>query len=193
MDTITSPVYGTRRGFFGIRGREFGVAGFEHGARLDDGALARGERCQAALAGTGREIDVGFGGGEFRHASGDADLAVYGVPIEHQGGVRIRGQFARFAAVVIGEEEEAAGIHSFEQDHARGRASAGSARGEGHGVGFGHACPLDGAEPAAELLKGIWVEGALRKTLQISVYALSGKLEVPWKNSRKPRKSGASN
>ena len=66
MDTITSPVYGTRRGCVGILGCEFGVAGFERGSRFDYGALARGQRGQAALAGARGEIGVGFGGGEFR-------------------------------------------------------------------------------------------------------------------------------
>jgi hypothetical protein len=75
--------------------------------------LARGQCCQAAFARACCEVGVGFGGGEFRHASGDADLAVDGVPIEDQSGVRIRSKFARLAAFVIGEEEEAALVHAF--------------------------------------------------------------------------------
>ena len=59
------------------------------------------------------EIGVGFGGGEFRDASGDAHLAVDVAPIKHQGGVRIRRQLAGLAAFVVGEEEEAALVDSF--------------------------------------------------------------------------------
>src|SRR5579871_6172119 len=80
MDTITSPVYGTRRGCVGILGCEFGEAGFQYGAGLDDGALARREGGHAALAGARGEVGVGFSRGEFRHASGNADLAVHSVP-----------------------------------------------------------------------------------------------------------------
>src|SRR5512141_2878439 len=53
MDTITSPVYGTRRGCVGILSCEFGVARFQYGARFDDGALAGGQCRQAALTGAG--------------------------------------------------------------------------------------------------------------------------------------------
>ena len=107
-----------------------------------------------------------------------------GVPIEHQGGVGIRRQLASLAAFVIGEEQEAPLVHSFQQDHSRRRASRGRGGGEGHGIGLRYARPFDGAEPAAELLEGICVESALGKArwlCQIPVYALSGKLEVPWK------------
>src|SRR5512143_1771197 len=55
MDTIPSPVYGTRRIAMGIPRREFGVAGFERGARRDHGALPRGQRSGAAAVGTGCE------------------------------------------------------------------------------------------------------------------------------------------
>src|ERR1700722_15317329 len=51
MDTIPSPVYGTRRKAVVVLGREFGVTRFENGARLDHRALSRCQRCNAAAVG----------------------------------------------------------------------------------------------------------------------------------------------
>src|SRR5579859_4998029 len=82
INTIPSPVYGTRRAVTGIPGREFGKTGLEDGPRRDHRALARGQRRDAAPGWTRGEIRVRFGGRKLRYSSRDAHLAVHLAPIK---------------------------------------------------------------------------------------------------------------
>jgi hypothetical protein len=67
-------------------------------------------------------------------------------------------------ALVIGKEEETAFRHPLEQDHAGRRTPTGPTSRQSHGVGLGQPGLFDRAEPAAELLERISMEGALRKS-----------------------------
>src|ERR1700740_3229381 len=60
MNTISSPVYGTRRAVIGILGREFRETVLKGDTRRDHGALPRGRRCDAASKRARREIGVRF-------------------------------------------------------------------------------------------------------------------------------------
>src|SRR5436190_16577874 len=89
MNTIPSPVYGTRRAVVGIPGLEFPVAVFEHCARRDRGALPRSQCREAAPNRPRREVGVRFGGRKLRDTSGDTHLAVDLAPVKYQGDMRI--------------------------------------------------------------------------------------------------------
>ena len=61
-----------------------------------------------------REIRIRFGGRKLRDTPGDAYLAVQITPVKYQGRMRIGRQFLSLAALIIGEEKEAALIDTLE-------------------------------------------------------------------------------
>ena len=91
----------------------------------------------------------------------DPYLALEGTPPEEQARAGVTHEIARLAAPVVGIEDETGGIEVLHQDHAHGRASAGSHRGERHGVRK----RLDGrarvGEPGGEHGDGITFEGGV--------------------------------
>src|SRR5699024_3624706 len=78
---------------------------------------------------------------------------------------------AALAAVVVGVEYEALGIHALEQDDARGRLAIRVNRGDRHGVGLADATLDGGIEPQAELVHRVVREIALDQFLQMVVLA----------------------
>ena len=107
---------------------------------------------ELATPGAGGEVVAGLLGGDFLGAAVDDQLAVEGAPEHDEGDVGVGGDVVAFAAVVVGEEDEAAVLDAFEQDHAAGGAAVGGDGGEGHGVGQGEV-GVDGfVDPAAGLL-----------------------------------------
>jgi len=173
MNTISSPVYGTRRAAAGIPSILFGKPSLYHSARRYHGALPRSHGREAASTRTRCEIGIGLSGWKFRDTPRDANLAIEFAPVKYQCCMRIRRQLPPLAALVIREEQKAALIHSLEQDHARRRAAAACGSRERHRVGLRQPGAFDSPEPAAELLNRIRVEGALsyaRSLYQIPVY-----------------------
>lgn len=110
-----------------------------------------GSRAELAAPGAAGEVVAGLLGGDFLGAAVDDQLAVEGAPEHDEGDVRVGGDVVAFAAVVVGEEDEAAVFDAFEQHHAAGGAAVGGDGGQGHGVGQGQ-LGVDGVvDPAAGL------------------------------------------
>lgn len=107
---------------------------------------------ELAVPGAAGEVVPGLLGVEFFGAAVDDQLAVEGAPEHDEGDVGVGGDVVAFAAVVVGEEDEAAVFDAFEQHHAAGGAAVGGDGGQGHGVGQGQ-LGVDGVvDPAAGLL-----------------------------------------
>ena len=106
---------------------------------------------ELAAPGAAGEVVAGLLGGDFFGAAVDDQLAVEGAPEHDEGDVGVGGDVVAFAAVVVGEEDEAAVFDAFEQHHAAGGAAVGGDGGQGHGVGQGQ-LGVDGVvDPAAGL------------------------------------------
>ena len=97
---------------------------------------------ELAAAGSGGEVVAGLLGGDFLGAAVDDQLAVEGAPEHDEGDVGVGGDVVAFAAVVVGEEDEAAVFDAFEQDHAVGGAAVGGDGGQGHGIGQGEVASM---------------------------------------------------
>lgn len=114
-------------------------------------ALMGDSGAELAGPGAGGEVVAGLLGGDFLGAAADDQLSVEGAPEHDEGDVGVGGDVVAFAAVVVGEEDEAAVFDAFEQHHAAGGAAVGGDGGQGHGVGQGQ-LGVDGVvDPAAGL------------------------------------------
>ena len=100
-------------------------------------ALTGDGGAELAAARAAGEVIAGLLGGDFLGAAVDDQLAVEGAPEHDEGDVGVGGDVVAFAAVVVGEEDEAAVFDAFEQHHAAGGAAVGGDGGQGHGVGQG--------------------------------------------------------
>ena len=98
-------------------------------------ALMGNGGAELAAPGAAGEVVAGLLGGDFLGAAVDDQLAVEGAPEHDEGDVGVSGDVVAFAAVVVGEEDEAAVFDAFEQHHAAGGAAVGGDGGQGHGVG----------------------------------------------------------
>jgi len=106
---------------------------------------------ELAAPGAGGEVVAGLLGEDFLGTAVDDQLAVEGAPEHDEGDVGVGGDVVAFAAVVVGEEDEAALFDAFEQHDAAGGAAVGGDGGQGHGVGQGQ-LGVDGVvDPAAGL------------------------------------------
>ena len=114
-------------------------------------ALRRDGGAELAAPGAAGKVVTGLLGGDFLGAAVDDQLAVEGAPEHDEGDVGVGGDVVAFAAVVVGEEDEAAVFDAFKQHHAAGGAAVGGDGGQGHGVGQGQ-LGVDGVvDPAAGL------------------------------------------
>lgn len=150
-DAVAPP--GLRHGYgltFGILLGELGHIRFQllpagRPALMGDGST------ELAAPGAAGEVIAGLLGGDFFGAAVDDQLAVEGAPEHDEGDVGVGGDIVAFAAVVVGEEDEAAVLDAFEQHHAAGGAAVGGDGGQGHGIGQGQ-LGVDGVvDPAAGL------------------------------------------
>src|ERR1051326_991380 len=107
---------------------------FEFSAVHHDFALSRGPCANAAAARAAFEVSVGFGLRQFRDIAHDTNLAFKVRPIEDQCAARIFSQLMAFATVVIGEENESAFVHAFQQNDARRRTTFFIGGGESHRI-----------------------------------------------------------
>src|SRR6266478_1119150 len=78
--------------------------------------LSRRPCCELAAHWPRSKIGFGFGGRQFAHFSGNADLSFQISPIEYQRRLGVFRQFLPFAAVVVREKNETSFINAFEQD-----------------------------------------------------------------------------
>ena len=108
--------------------------GHEGFAAGEGAALLRGPGTDLAHAGAALEVDVHVVRGEFGDGAFDADLALAGLPMQAESGVRVGAEFSAFAALAVGVEGEAFGGPAFEEDDADGGNSIRRGCGEGHGV-----------------------------------------------------------
>ena len=118
-------------------------------------ALRRRRRAPLTVERPGLEIRIGDHCFDLLDASLDSHLALELRPIENERGLRIRRQFARLAAAVIGEEQESVLIAAFEEHDSRGRSAVGRRRRQRHRVGLQDPRCLDFVHPRPELLARI--------------------------------------
>ena len=114
-----------------------------------------GGGAEAGVVGASLEVFLAFGSGDGGNRAVDADLAVEFLPVKDEGGARVRVEFPALAAEVVGKEDKAMLVETFEEDHAGGRVAIGGGGGEGHGVGLVDACLEGFVEPEAELFDGV--------------------------------------
>ena len=121
----------------GLRLREGRV---ELGLAPERGALPRRPCAEAAARVARREVGLRLGARDLLHRAGHEHLpAGLRVPEEGERGVRVGGELAALAALVVREEDEAPLVHAFEENRA-GRGAAGLIRGrERHRLGQGDA------------------------------------------------------
>lgn len=124
--------------------------GFKNGAGGDDFALLADPRADAATEWAAEEVSEGFGGGDFFGFAADDDLSFEVEPREEEGDIGILGNVVGFAAMVVGEEDEAALVEGFEEDGAGEDEAGGIGSGEDHGVGLDDVGGAGFVEPASE-------------------------------------------
>lgn len=120
----------------------------------NDRGLGAGPGADLGDAGALVEVGFAFFAREFFDPARGADLTLQFFPVEAEGGVGVGGEFPALAAVVVGEEREAAIVEGFEQDDA----DAGDivdGGGERHGVRFKGGDGEDFVKPAVELGDGV--------------------------------------
>ena len=81
------------------------------------------------------------------------------MPDEREGDVRIGRELSSLAAFVVGEEDESAVFHAFQQDGAGRGAAVGRDGGRNHGRRFVLAAMQGIVEPAGELLERVLRDG----------------------------------
>jgi hypothetical protein len=124
-------------------------------SRRQDRALFGCQRSELCSARTGGEVRVGFLACDPFDPALDSHLPAELSPVEEQRSARVRVQLCRLPARIAGEEDKAALVRSFQEDHPHGRGAAGGGRRKRHrlcGPAFGGA-RLD--EPAPELLERV--------------------------------------
>jgi hypothetical protein len=135
-NAIPPPVWRPGNVAVGIAGHQLGVPGFEKGAIGNDGTLCRSPRAESRAERSVDEVIVGLGGCDDLNGAFDADLPFECVPREDECNPRVRRHFVTLAAVVVGEEREAAVVERLEQHDSGGGNAIGCAGGEDHGIGF---------------------------------------------------------
>lgn len=126
----------------------------------NDRGLGGGPRAEAPSKGAAVIIGGGFLARVFGHGAADVHLPLETRPEKGEGGARVRGEFAGFAALVIGVKAKAPFIDCFQQDNAGGGLARGIDGGQSHGVGL---CDEGGdglVKPSFELLERVRVEVA---------------------------------
>ena len=91
-----------------------------------------------------------FGNGAF-----DDDLALQYDPRKYKASAWVGLKLTAFAAFVVGVENKAATIETFEEHGASGRAALAIGGGERHGVGLSYFCGFSFLKPFLELAKRI--------------------------------------
>src|SRR5947208_12491832 len=102
-------------------GLELGGGRFEGSATLDNAALRRHARADLRAARARGEVGVGLGLRDALDRPFDPHLPPERVPVEEERRARVRGQLGALAALVAGEEDEAALVEALTQHHADGR------------------------------------------------------------------------
>jgi RimJ/RimL family protein N-acetyltransferase len=123
--------------------------------RRQDRALLGRRRSELCSARTGGEVRVGFLPCDSFDRALDPHLPAELQPVEEQGSTRVRVQLGRLPARIAGEEDKAALVGSFQEDHPDGRGACGSGGRKRHrlrGPAFGGSRLR---EPAPELLERV--------------------------------------
>ena len=158
-DGKAAPVVGTLHGLSGQFGGFFYKGADDFHPAADNVAL-RGYSCaDPAFVGAGGEVGVRFtGSASFRYTL-DVYLSLQLMPDEREGDVGIGRELPSLAAFVVGEEDESAVFHAFQQDGAGRGAAVGRDGGRNHGRRFVLAAMQGIVEPAVELLEGVLRDG----------------------------------
>ena len=152
-DGKATPVVGTLHGLSGQFGGFF-YKGADYFHPAADNAALRGYSCaDPAFVGAGGEVGVRFTGSASLRYTLDVYLSLQLMPDEREGDVRIGRELPSLAAFVVGEEDESAVFHAFQQDGAGRGAAVGRDGGRNHGRRFVLAAMQGIVEPAGELLE----------------------------------------
>ena len=101
------------------------------------------------------EIGVGLRFGGIGDGAFDPNLTGQRLPVEQQRGMHVDREIARFAALLVGIENEAAIIGAFQQQDARRGPSLGVHRHHRHRIGIGRFAGFGVRHPLGELDEGI--------------------------------------
>ena len=129
-----------------------------------DLALGRGPGAKTASLGPGMEVDITFFGRNLLNYSFHAHLPLELLPEEDEGCMRVCIQVISLCAIVVGEEDEAFIVHSFEQHYAGVRLILGIYGGKSHGVDFMNFCDLSLHKPFSEKGDGVVADGFFVKS-----------------------------
>ena len=105
------------------------------------------------------EVDITFFGRNLLNYSFHAHLPLELLPEEDEGGMGVCIQVISLCAIVVGEEDEAFIVHSFEQYYAGMRFILSIYRGKSHGVDFMDFCDLGLHKPFSEEGDGVVTDG----------------------------------
>ena len=158
-DGKAAPVVGTLHGLSGQFGGFFYKGADDFHPAADNAAL-RGYSCaDPAFVGSGGEVGVRFTGSASLRYTLDVYLSLQLMPDEREGDVGIGRELPSLAAFVVGEEDESAVFHAFQQDGAGRGAAVGRDGGRNHGRRFVLAAMQGIVEPAGELFERVLRDG----------------------------------
>ena len=148
FEHVAAPALGPRHL---VAGQELLELSLEPVAALDRLALARGGSRGAGAGRARGPIRVGFLRRHPAHRPLDPNLAPERLPVDDERRARVLVELAALAALVAGEEREAALVRALQQEHARGRTPVGVRGRQRHSLRGRHSRSPRLLEPAVEL------------------------------------------